>query len=101
MGVVLRDQLAEVVGAQEAVEREVREEVGIEVGDVRYFGSQPWPFPSQLMIGFVAQHLSGEIRIDPHGEIVDAAWFASDDPLPPLPGRFSIARRLIESFLEG
>jgi NAD+ diphosphatase len=81
------------------VEREVREEVGIEVGEVRYFGSQPWPFPSQLMIGFVARHLSGEIALDHHGEIVDAAWFAPDDALPPLPGRFSIARRLIDSFL--
>ena len=86
---------------EDAVEREVREEVGFEVGDVRYFGSQPWPFPSQLMIGFVARHVSGEIALDAHGEIADAGWFGRGDRLPPLPGRFSIARRLIDHFLDG
>lgn len=85
---------------EEAVEREVREEVGIDVGPVRYFGSQPWPFPSQLMIGFVATHREGEISLHPGGEIVDAGWFGPGDQLPPLPGRFSIARRLIDAFLE-
>ena len=61
-----------------AVVREVREEVGIEVGDVRYWGSQPWPFPHSLMVGFTATWKSGEIEIDP-AEIVDAQWFRRDD----------------------
>ena len=56
---------------EEAVRREVREEVGVEVGAIRYFGSQPWPFPHSLMIGFFATWLSGEIQIDGE-EIVDA-----------------------------
>ncbi|HEX6548981.1 MAG TPA: NAD(+) diphosphatase [Candidatus Dormibacteraeota bacterium] len=82
---------------EETIEREVREEVGLEVGDIRYFGSQPWPFPSQLMIGFNIQHARGEIQLQ-DSEIVDAGWFGTDG-LPELPGRFSIARRLIEDFL--
>jgi NAD+ diphosphatase len=82
---------------EEAVEREVWEEVGIAISDVSYFASQPWPFPSQLMIGFTARHSSGDLRLQ-DSELVDARWFAPDD-LPQLPGRFSLARRLIESFL--
>ncbi len=84
---------------EDAVEREVREEVGFAVRDVRYFASQPWPFPSQLMVGFFARHAEGEIALDPEGEIAGAGWFGRDDPLPPLPGPFSIARRLIDAFL--
>jgi NAD+ diphosphatase len=83
---------------EEAVAREVEEEVGIEIGDVTYFASQPWPFPSQLMIGFTARHAAGEIRLGGDPEIEDAAWFARD-ALPQLPGRFSLARRLIDSWL--
>jgi NAD+ diphosphatase len=75
----------------------VWEEVGIAISDVSYFASQPWPFPSQLMIGFTARHSSGDLRLQ-DSELVDARWFAPDD-LPQLPGRFSLARRLIESFL--
>jgi NAD+ diphosphatase len=82
---------------EEAVEREVWEEVGITISDVSYFASQPWPFPSQLMIGFTARHRSGDLRLQ-DSELVDARWFGADD-LPQLPGRFSLARRLIESFL--
>jgi NAD+ diphosphatase len=82
---------------EEAVEREVWEEVGITISDVRYFASQPWPFPSQLMIGFTARHSSGDLRLQ-DSELLDARWFGADD-LPQLPGRFSLARRLIESFL--
>ncbi len=85
---------------EEAVEREVRDEVGIEVGDIRYFGSQPWPFPSQLMIGFFARHVAGEISLA-DGELDDARWFRRDGRLPELPGGFSIARRLIDAFLAG
>ncbi len=82
---------------EETLVREVREEVGIEVRDPLYFGSQPWPFPHSLMIAFVAQHRSGEIRVDGR-EIVDARWF-SKEGLPRLPPRLSIARRLVESWL--
>ena len=83
---------------EEAVAREVMEEVGIEIDGITYFASQPWPFPSQLMVGFTAHHLSGEIRVQ-DSEIVDAAWFAPGD-LPQLPGRFSLARHLVDGFLE-
>jgi len=83
---------------EEAVAREIAEEVGLEVADITYFSSQPWPFPSQLMIGFTARHASGEIELR-DSEIVDAKWFAPTDELPMLPGRFSIARRLVDSFL--
>jgi NAD+ diphosphatase len=81
---------------EEAVQREVREEVGIEVTGARYFGSQPWPFPHSLMIGFVAEFASGELRPD-GDEIAEAAWFSPSD-LPLLPSEMSIARALIESW---
>lgn len=83
---------------EETVRREVREEVGIELKNIRYFGSQPWPFPNSLMVGFMADYESGEIRID-ESEIVDAGWFASNN-LPGLPRRGTIARRLIDCFAE-
>jgi NAD+ diphosphatase len=82
---------------EEAVAREVLEEVGVEIGEISYFARQPWPFPSQLMIGFTARHLSGEIRVQ-DSEILDAGWFGSG-PLPEMPGRFSLARRLIDAHL--
>jgi NAD+ diphosphatase len=82
-----------------AVVREVREEVGIEVGNVRYWGSQPWPFPHSLMVGFTAEWVSGDIDIDP-AEIVDAQWFRRDD-LPAIPPPISIARKLIDAWLSG
>jgi NAD+ diphosphatase len=84
---------------EETVHREVREEVGIEVGDLRYFGSQPWPFPHSLMIGFFAKFASGELVPDGE-EIADAAWFSTSD-LPALPGEISIARALIEAWRQG
>lgn len=82
---------------EEAVAREIREEVGVEVRNVRYFGSQPWPFPNSLMIGFLADYAGGEIRIDPT-EIEDARWFTPDD-LPLLPSKLSIARSLVDHYL--
>jgi NAD+ diphosphatase len=83
---------------EETVHREIEEETGILVKDVRYFGSQPWPFPDSLMVGFTARYKSGEIRVDGK-EILDARWFSVDD-LPQIPGRVSIARKLIDRFIE-
>lgn len=80
-----------------AVSREVREEVGISISNITYFGSQPWPFPDSLMIGFTAKHAAGDISVDGI-EIVDAGWFKVDN-LPKIPDRISIARRLIDSFI--
>jgi NAD+ diphosphatase len=83
---------------EDAVHREVREEVGIEVKDIRYFGSQSWPFPNSLMIAFTAEYAGGEIVVDPT-EIAEARWFGPDDPLPELSPRFSISRALIDANL--
>jgi len=83
---------------EECVKREIREEVGIRVKNIRYFGSQPWPFPNSLMIAFVADYGDGEIRTD-GAEIVDAAWFAKDR-LPQIPPKISIARQLIDWFVQ-
>lgn len=83
---------------EEAVKREVKEESGIAVKDIRYFGSQPWPFPHSLMVGFTASYASGEAGLS-DGENVDVGWFAADR-LPQLPTKMSIARKLIDWFVE-
>jgi len=83
---------------EEAVCREVFEEVALTVDNVRYVASQPWPFPHSLMIGFTATYRSGEIRIDSK-ELEDAQWF-SPATLPLLPSKISISRLLIDNFLE-
>jgi NAD+ diphosphatase len=80
-----------------AVVREVAEEVAIEVTNPRYFGSQPWPFPNSLMIGFRADYVSGEIECDPT-EIMDAGWYRRDE-MPMVPPGISIARKLIDAWL--
>lgn len=85
-------------GVEECVRREIKEEVGIEVGKLEYFRSQPWPFPSQLMLGFFAEYATGEIEIDPV-EIVDAKWFRYDQ-LPQVPASASVAGQLIAHYLE-
>jgi NAD+ diphosphatase len=79
-----------------AVHRELREEVGVDVTNIRYVGSQNWPFPSQLMIGFVADYTGGEIAIDPE-ELEDARWFPRG-ALPPGPPRHSIAGFILERY---
>ena len=83
---------------EECVVREVKEEVGVTVGNVRYVASQPWPFPNSLMLGFTADYIEGDLNLDPV-EIAEAGWFTAD-ALPSIPGRISIARRLIDRFLD-
>ena len=82
---------------EQTVHREVQEEVGVQITDVRYFSSQPWPFGHSLMIGFHARYAAGQLRAD-GVEIVEAGWFERD-ALPFLPPPISIARKLIEEFL--
>lgn len=83
---------------EDCVRREVKEEVGIEVDTITYFGNQPWPFPDSQMIGFTARYAGGEITID-NNEIVAADWFTVDK-FPDIPPKDSIARRLIDSFVD-
>ena len=85
-------------GLETCVEREVFEETGIAVKNIRYFGSQPWPFPDSLMVAFTADYAGGEIEIDGK-EIVAAEWYIKDS-LPDIPPGISIARQLIDWFVE-
>jgi NAD+ diphosphatase len=82
---------------EETVVREVKEEVGVDLKNLRYFGSQPWPFGRSLMLGFTAEYAGGEIQVDGQ-EIAEAGWFTPDN-LPNIPPRLSIARQLIDSFI--
>ena len=81
---------------EEAVHREIKEESGISVKNVSYFGSQPWPFPDSLMVGFTAEYAEGDIQTD-DDEMEDVQWFLAD-ALPPVPPTYSIARALIDDF---
>jgi NAD+ diphosphatase len=81
---------------EEAVAREIKEEVGIEVNDINYFGSQPWPYPNSLMVAFTCTYSSGDITIEEE-ELEDAGWYSPDN-LPPIPPKISIARQLIDWF---
>ncbi|CAG0960952.1 NAD+ diphosphatase [Burkholderiales bacterium] len=82
---------------EDTLHREVREEVGIEVSDLEYFGSQSWPFPHSLMVAFRAQYAGGSLRPDGN-EIIEAGWYSAGE-LPPLPSPASIARLLIDQAL--
>jgi NAD+ diphosphatase len=89
---------------EEAVAREVWEEAGVRVSSVRYHSSQPWPFPSSIMLGFTAEATTEKIEIDAN-ELIDARWFTRADLAHPdgfvLPPDISIARRLIEDWIAG
>lgn len=82
---------------EECVAREVKEETSLDITDIRYEGSQPWPYPMQLMIGFTARYAGGEIAFA-DGELTEGGFFDKDH-LPPLPGNGSIARRMIEKWI--
>lgn len=87
---------------EDAVRREVLEETDVAVDEIRYHSSQPWPFPSSLMLGFMAVAVSAGIRLN-DGELEDAQWFTRKElrsGFPKLPYRLSIARRLIDDWLE-
>ena len=83
---------------EECVCREIFEETGLHVTNVRYFGSQPWPYPMGLMVGFHADYVDGEIMLC-DGELKDAAFFSRNN-IPPIPGKMSMARMLIDDWLE-
>jgi NAD+ diphosphatase len=80
---------------EDTVRRETKEEVGVDVKNIRYFGSQPWPFPHSLMIAFTAEYAGGEVKPDGQ-EIAEAYWF-EPETLPKLPPSISISRRLIDT----
>ncbi len=84
---------------EEAVEREIMEEIGIKVKNVEYWGSQPWPYPNSLMLGFTAEYESGEINVD-GVEISHADWYDIEN-LPELPSKVSIARKIIDWYSQG
>ncbi|ANW24581.1 NADH pyrophosphatase [Vibrio coralliilyticus] len=83
---------------EQCVAREVKEETGIDVANIRYFGSQPWAFPSSLMMGFLADYQGGELKPD-YSELSDAQWFSAND-LPPVAPEGTIARSLIQQTLD-
>lgn len=83
---------------EECVHREVEEEVGVQVTDLVYYGSQPWPFPHQMMIGFLARYRNGAIEIDVE-ELDRAEWFDVHD-LPPLPPTLSLSRQMLDAWRE-
>jgi NAD+ diphosphatase len=82
---------------EDAVRREVKEETGLTISDLKYFSSQPWPYPCGIMIGFTARYAGGEIQLQAE-ELSAGGWF-SRDKLPTLPQKLSIARKLIDHHL--
>ncbi len=83
---------------EDAIHREVFEEVGLKVRDIAYFGSQPWPFPHSLMMAYTAEFVEGDVVVDAT-EIAEARWFGPHDDLPPIPHGISIASDLIRAHL--
>lgn len=83
---------------EECVRREVMEETGLEINNITYFGNQPWPYPSNLMVGFIADYVSGTIRLQDE-ELSEGAFFTKDN-LPELPRKLSLARKMIDWWLE-
>ena len=83
--------------SEEGVKREVMEETQLDITNLRYFGSQPWPFPCGLMVGFHADYAGGEIHLQ-RSELERGSWFGRDN-LPPLPEKLSIARKLVDDWL--
>ena len=83
---------------EECVHREVMEEVGLHIKNLKYFGSQPWPYPSGVMIGFTAEYESGSIKLQ--DEELNAGAFYTKDNLPEIPRKLSLARKLIDDWLE-
>jgi NAD+ diphosphatase len=81
---------------EQCVEREVREEAGIKIKNLQYFGSQPWPYPFGLMVGFTAEYAEGELHLQKE-ELCEGGWFTKDN-LPNIPDKASIARRLIDDW---
>lgn len=84
---------------EECVRREVMEETGLAIKNIRYFASQPWPYPSGIMVGYVAEYAGGDIHLQ--DEELNAGAFYHKDHLPEIPKKLSIARRLIDAWLEG
>ena len=82
---------------EQCVQREVKEEVGIKIKNLRYFGSQPWPYPFGLMVGFTADYDGGELRLQKE-ELCEGDWFTREN-MPDIPDKASIARRLIDDWL--
>lgn len=83
---------------EECVKREIYEELGVEVSEITYIGSQPWPFPHQLMVGYTARYVGGEIRIQEQ-ELDDARWFSIKEP-PEMPPPMSLAHTIIKTWME-
>lgn len=83
---------------EEAVVREVAEETGLRIKNIRYFGSQPWPYPSGLMVGYHADYDGGDLHLQ-HSELMSGGWFRRDN-LPTIPEKLSIARRLLDDWLD-
>ena len=84
---------------EECVVREVCEETQLRVSGIRYFGSQPWPYPSGLMVGFYADYAGGTLRLQ-RSELNKGGWYRRDN-LPPIPGRLSMARMWLDAWIEG